>query len=572
MINKKLAKIFREIAEYLEMEDVQFKPQAYRKAAFLIENLDQSVKEIYKEGGEKALKDLSGIGESIADKIIEYIKTGEIDYYKKYKEKVPVKFDELTSVEGIGPKTVKKLWKKLDVKDLKTLEKAAKNKKIRKLEGFGEKSEENILQGIEFVKKSKGRFLLGDILPVVENIKKKLENLKEVQKVDVCGSVRRKKSTIGDIDFLVLTDDSGPVMDFFVSMDNVVKVWGKGESKSSIRTDEGFDVDLRVIPKESYGAALQYFTGSKDHNIETRKVAISKNLKLSEYGVFKKEKRITGETEEEVYNAIGLPFIEPELRTDNGEIEAAQNNELPDLIKLKDIKGDLHIHSNWNGGDNHIEEIAKAAREMGYKYIGISDHTKALKIEDGLDEEKLEEQRKEIDKLNRKLKGITILQGAETNILKDGSIDISDKALEKLDFAIAGVHSYFKMEEEEMTDRIIKAMSNPNINIISHPTGRILKKRDQYNINFDKILEFAKKTNTVLEIDSFKKRLDLKDTNIKKAKEKGVKMIINSDAHNIIHLRYMELGVFQARRGWAEKKDIINTLPVEKLTKLFKKK
>ncbi len=572
MINKKLAKIFREIAEYLEMEDVQFKPQAYRKAAFLIENLGQSVKEIYKEGGEKALKDLSGIGESIADKIIEYIKTGEIDYYKKYKEKVPVKFDELTSVEGIGPKTVKKLWKKLDVKDLKTLEKAAKNKKIRKLEGFGEKSEENILQGIEFVKKSKGRFLLGDILPVVENIKKKLENLKEVQKVDVCGSVRRKKSTIGDIDFLVLTDDSGPVMDFFVSMDNVVKVWGKGESKSSIRTDEGFDVDLRVIPKESYGAALQYFTGSKDHNIETRKVAISKNLKLSEYGVFKKEKRITGETEEEVYNAIGLPFIEPELRTDNGEIEAAQNNELPDLIKLKDIKGDLHIHSNWNGGDNHIEEIAKAAREMGYKYIGISDHTKALKIEDGLDEEKLEEQRKEIDKLNRKLKGITILQGAETNILKDGSIDISDKALEKLDFAIAGVHSHFKMEEEEMTDRIIKAMSNPNINIISHPTGRILKKRDQYNINFDKILEFAKKTNTVLEIDSFKKRLDLKDTNIKKAKEKGVKMIINSDAHNIIHLRYMELGVFQARRGWAEKKDIINTLPVEKLTKLFKKK
>jgi len=570
MINKKIAKIFKEIAEYLEMEDVQFKPQAYRKAAFLIDNLDQNLNEIYQEGGEKALKGLSGIGESIADKIIEYIKTGKIEYYEKYKKKVPIEFDELTSVEGIGPKTVKKLWKELDIKDLESLEKAAKDKKIRELDGFGEKSEKNILEGIEFVKSSKGRFLLGDILPVVEEIKEKLKNLEQVKKVDVCGSVRRKKATIGDIDFLVLTDNPEPVMEFFVSMPNVVKVWGKGKTKSSIRTEQDFDIDLRVIPKKSYGAALQYFTGSKDHNIKTRKIAINKGLKLSEYGVFKKEKRIAGKTEKEVYNAIGLPFIEPELRTDSGEIKAAKEDKLPKLVKLEDIKGDLHLHSNWNGGDNSIEEIAKAAKELGYNYIGISDHTKTLKIENGLNEKQLEEQRKEIKKLNKKLKGITILQGAETNILKDGSIDIKDNALKKLDYAIAGIHSHFKMREKEMTERIIKAMSNPNINIISHPTGRILKRRDQYKIDLDKLFKFAKKTNTVLEIDSFKKRLDLKDVNIRKAKEAGVKMVIDSDAHNIIHLKYMELGVFQARRGWAEKKDIVNTLSLKKLVKLFK--
>jgi len=570
MINKKIAKIFKEIAEYLEMEDVQFKPQAYRKAAFLIDNLDQNLNEIYQEGGEKALKGLSGIGESIADKIIEYIKTGKIEYYEKYKKKVPIEFDELTSVEGIGPKTVKKLWKELDIKDLESLEKAAKDKKIRELDGFGEKSEKNILEGIEFVKSSKGRFLLGDILPVVEEIKEKLKNLEQVKKVDVCGSVRRKKATIGDIDFLVLTDNPEPVMEFFVSMPNVVKVWGKGKTKSSIRTEQDFDIDLRVIPKKSYGAALQYFTGSKDHNIKTRKIAINKRLKLSEYGVFKKEKRIAGKTEKEVYNAIGLPFIEPELRTDSGEIKAAKEDKLPKLVKLEDIKGDLHLHSNWNGGDNSIEEIAKAAKELGYNYIGISDHTKTLKIENGLNEKQLEEQRKEIKKLNKKLKGITILQGAETNILKDGSIDIKDNALKKLDYAIAGIHSHFKMREKEMTERIIKAMSNPNINIISHPTGRILKRRDQYKIDLDKLFKFAKKTNTVLEIDSFKKRLDLKDVNIRKAKEAGVKMVIDSDAHNIIHLKYMELGVFQARRGWAEKKDIVNTLSLKKLVKLFK--
>jgi len=570
MINKKIAKIFKEIAEYLEMEDVQFKPQAYRKAAFLIDNLDQNLNEIYQEGGEKALKGLSGIGESIADKIIEYIKTGKIEYYEKYKKKVPIEFDELTSVEGIGPKTVKKLWKELDIKDLESLEKAAKDKKIRELDGFGEKSEKNILEGIEFVKSSKGRFLLGDILPVVEEVKEKLKNLEQVKKVDVCGSVRRKKATIGDIDFLVLTDNPEPVMEFFVSMPNVVKVWGKGKTKSSIRTEQDFDIDLRVIPKKSYGAALQYFTGSKDHNIKTRKIAINKGLKLSEYGVFKKEKRIAGKTEKEVYNAIGLPFIEPELRTDSGEIKAAKEDKLPKLVKLEDIKGDLHLHSNWNGGDNSIEEIAKAAKELGYNYIGISDHTKTLKIENGLNEKQLEEQRKEIKKVNKKLKGITVLQGAETNILKDGSIDIKDNALKKLDYAIAGIHSHFKMREKEMTERIIKAMSNPNINIISHPTGRILKRRDQYKIDLDKLFKFAKKTNTVLEIDSFKKRLDLKDVNIRKAKEAGVKMVIDSDAHNIIHLKYMELGVFQARRGWAEKKDIVNTLSLKKLVKLFK--
>jgi len=574
MKNQEIAKIFYEIANYLEMEGVAFKPYAYQKAALTLEGLEKDVEEIYKEGGREALLKIPGIGESMAEKIEEYLKTGKIKYYEELKKKTPVNIEELMAVEGMGPKKAKVLYQKLGIRNLKDLEKAAKSHKIASLFGFGEKTEKNILEGINFLKRSKGRFLLGEILPTVKEVYQKLKSLKEVEKIDPAGSVRRMKETIGDVDFLVISKNPGKVMDFFVSLPGIVKIWGKGSTKSSVRMKEGFDMDIRVVPARSYGSALQYFTGSKEHNIATRKIAMDRNLKLSEYGLFRGPKMIAGKTEEEVYKALGMQWIPPEMRENQGEIEAALSGKLPQIIGYKDIKGDLHCHSQWDGGTNTIMEMVKAAQNMGYEYIGISDHTKFLRIEHGLDEKKLSQQRKEIDKLNTKYKILNtkfkILQGCEANILNDGSIDIRDEALKKLDYVIAGVHSNFKMPKEKMTERIINVMKNPDIDIISHPTGRILKRRDEYQIDFDKILRVAEETGTILEINSFPERLDLNAENIRRAKEAGVKMVINTDSHHKDQLRFIEFGIAQARRGWAEKEDIINTQPLEKLLKLFK--
>ncbi|MFA5051142.1 MAG: DNA polymerase/3'-5' exonuclease PolX [Patescibacteria group bacterium] len=566
MKNQELAKIFYEIAEYLEMQGVAFKPYAYQKAALTLETLEESVEDIYHKDGLKGLEKIPGVGESIALKMEEYLKTGKIKYYQKLKKQTPVKIDELTAVEGMGPQKIKILYEKLKIKNLKDLEKAAQAHKIAPLFGFGEKTEKNILEGITFLKRSRGRFLLGEILPMAKEIYQKLENLKEVEKVDMAGSLRRRQETIGDVDFLVISENPKKVMDFFVSLPGVIKVWGKGMTKASVRISNGFDMDIRVVPKESYGAALQYFTGSKDHNIVVRKIAIEKKLKLSEYGLFRGSKIIAGKTEEEIYKALGMDWVPPEMRENRGEIEAALKNTLPKIIDYNDIKGDLHCHSNWDGGENTIFEMADKAMEMGYEYIGISDHTKFLRIENGLDEKQLLEQHKAIEKLNLKLNSkFRILHGCETNILNDGSVDIKDEVLKKFDFVIAGVHSNFKLSKEKMTARIIKAMENPNIDIISHPTGRIIKKREEYQIDFNEILKVAKQTGTILEINAHPARLDLNDQNIRRAKEMGVKMIINTDAHHRDQLKLMEFGIAQARRGWAEKKDIINTQPMEKL-------
>jgi DNA polymerase (family 10) len=572
MKNQEIAKIFYEIAFFLEMEGVQFKPFAYEKAAITLEGLEEDVEEIYKREGFEGLKKIPGVGESIAKKIEEYLKTGKIKYYEDYKKKYPINLEELMGIEGVGPKRIKVLYEKLKIKDLKDLEEAAKAHKIAPLFGFGEKTEKNILEAIEFAKRSKGRFLLGDILPRVKEVYEKLKSLKEVERIDAVGSIRRMKETIGDVDFLVISKNPAPIMDFFVSLPGVIKVWGKGSTKASVRMREGFDMDIRVLPKRSYGAALQYFTGSKEHNIALRKIAIDKGLKLSEYGLFKGPKMIAGENEEDIYEKLGMDWIPPELREDRGEIEAALRGKLPKIIDYKDLKGDLHVHSKWDGGANKIEEIANYAIKMGYEYVGIADHTKFLKIEHGLDEKKLRERNKEIDELNKKFKGkIKILKGCEANILPDGKIDIDDKCLKEQDFVIAGVHSRFKMTKEEMTERIIKAMKNPNVDIISHPTGRLIQKRDEYEIDFDKILRVAKETGTILEINSYPERLDLNDINIKKAKEMGVKMVINTDAHHVDQMRFIEFGIGQARRGWAEKKDIINCWPLEKMLKFLKK-
>ena len=575
MANQEIAKIFSEIALYLEMADVAFKPYAYERAALSLETLSEDVENIYKQGGIEALKEIPGVGEGIAKKIAEYLKTGRIKEYQQFKKKMPVNIEELNAVEGIGPKIIRDLYKHLKIKDLRDLEKAAKAGKIRNLPHFGGKTEQNILQGIEFLKRTKGRFLLGEILPAVSEILENLKKLKEVQRISPAGSVRRMKETIGDVDILAAASNPKKVINYFTSLPGIVKIWGQGPTKASIRLQQGFDVDLRVLPEKEFGSALQYFTGSKEHNIATRMLAINKGLKLNEYGVFRGKKMIAGETEKEVYEALGLFYIEPELRENTGEIEAALESKLPKIINYKDIKGDLHVHSNWNGGANSIEEIAEAAQEINYQYIGIADHTKFLRIEHGLDEKQLLKQREEINEINYKLKtknyNLKVLQGCEANIMPDGSIDIEDEILAQLDYVIAGVHSNMKMDKEKMTERIIRAMENPHVDIISHPTGRIIQRRDEYLIDFDKILKVAKETGTILEINSFPNRLDLKDTNIRKAVAAGVKMAINTDSHHINQMGFIKFGISQARRGWAERKDIINVWPLEKLLNFFKK-
>lgn len=581
MKNQELAKVLYDIARYLEMDKIPFKPYAYEKVAIALESLEEPVEKIYEQGGKKALFKIPGVGEGIAKAIEEYLKTGTIKIYEKYKKSLPIDLDELVRVEGMGPQKARVLYQKLGIRNLKDLEEAAKNSEIAPLFGFGEKTEKNILEGIEFLKRDKGRFLLGEIMPTVKEIIKELSSLKEVKKISSAGSVRRMKETIGDVDLLVVSKNPSKVMDFFCSLSGIEKIWAKGATKSSVRMKEGFDVDVRVVPERSYGSALQYFTGSKEHNIATRMIAIKKGLKLNEYGVFKGSKMVAGKTEEEIYKALGLVYIEPELRENEGEIEAAlwqtqgKSPGLPKIIGYKDIKGDLHCHSNWDGGENSIEEIVKAVRELDYEYIGISDHTKFLRIEHGLNEKQLLQQKKEIEKLNWKLKTenckFRILHGCEANILADGSIDIKDEILAKLDYVIAGVHSQMKMSRSEMTERIIKAMKNPNVDIISHPTGRIIKRRDEYQIDFDKILKVAKETDTILEINSYPGRLDLNDKNIRRAKKIGVRMVINTDSHQKEQLHFIEYGIAQARRGWAEKKDIVNTQSLEKLLNYFKR-
>ncbi|KKP54885.1 MAG: PHP domain protein [Parcubacteria group bacterium GW2011_GWA1_33_6] len=588
MKNQEIAKIFYEIARFLQIDKVAFKPYAYERAAVSLEAIKDDVAQIYIKGGRKMLEEIEGIGKAMSDHIEEYLKTGKIKLYEEFKKKLPVQMDELVKVEGLGPRKVKVLYQELGIKNIKDLEKAVKKHTIVPLFGFGEKTEKNIMQGLEFLKQSKGRSLISDIKPVAMEVYKKLENLKEVQKISLAGSLRRGKETIGDVDFLVVSrpdkkygrgspreaaKNTQKIMDFFVALPGVKKIWGKGGTKASVHMADGFDMDLRIVPEKSYGAALQYFTGSQAHNIATRKIAIDKGLKLSEYGLFKGSKIIAGKTEEEVYRALGLPYIAPELREDQGEIDTALKNTLPDLVELKDIKGDLHCHSNWNGGENSIEVMARSAMDLGYEYIGISDHTKFLKIENGLDEKKLLKQKEAIKKINEnyKKKGIKfrVLHGCEANILNDGSIDIKDEVLAQLDYVIAGVHSTLKMEKGELMERIEKAMKNPNVDIFAHPTGRIVGQRDEYQIDFDKILQIAKNTGTILEINS-SSRLDLRDLYIRRAKAEGVKMIINTDSHKKEQLLLMEYGAMQARRGWAEKNDIINTLPAEELLKSLK--
>lgn len=580
MKNLELSQIFYQMSEFLEMKEDGFRARAYSKVARVLESMEKDVEEIYRAGGSRALEEIPGVGKGIAEKIEEYLKTRKIKYYQKLKKESPVDVEALSRIEGIGPKKIKFLYQKLSVKNLKDLEKAAKAGKIAKLDGFGAKSEKNILQAIAFAKASKGRFLLGKILPMVRGIISQLKELEEVGKVSAAGSIRRMKETVGDVDILVTSAKPKKVMDFFVRTPGIVKVWAKGPTRSSIRLKGGLDCDLRVIKRESFGAALQYFTGSKDHNILTRRLAIKKGLKLNEYGVFPakggpasggRQKRIAGKNEKEVYRSIGLPYIEPELRTNSGEIEAALQNKLPKIIGYGDIKGEAQCHTDWSDGAETVAAMAQAAKKMGYQYIVITDHAGFLRIAGGLDEKGLLKQMAEIDKVGKKVSGIRILKGAEVDIKMDGGLAIKDEVLAKLDVVIAAVHSGFKISKKDMTERLLRAINNPQVDIVAHPTGRVIGRREGYQFDFDKVFKAAKKTKTALEINAYPDRLDLRDVDIRQAIKTGVKLTIGTDAHNSSGLRMMELGVAQARRGWAEKKDILNTGSLNSFLQYFQK-
>lgn len=569
--NQAIAEILKEIAEYLEMQDVPFKPRAYEKVAGVIAGLEEEVAEIYKRGGVKALEEIPGVGKGIAEKIEELLKTGRIKDYENLKKKTPVDLASLGAIEGLGPKSIKKLYQELGVRNIKDLEKAAQAGKIARIEGFGKKSEEKILKSIGFVQKSGGRFVLGFVMPEVRAIEGRLRNLSGVLDVAVAGSVRRMKETIGDVDILVISKNPRPVMDYFVAMPEVVAVQAHGTTKSSIKLSSGLNADLRVVERDSYGAALNYFTGSKNHNVALRQIAIKKGYKLNEYGLFRGTKQIAGKTEEELYKALGMDYIEPEMRENLGEIEAAQKHKLPKLIGYKDLQGDLQVQTNWTDGSDSIETMAEVARRAGLKYIAITDHTKRLAMTHGLDEKRILKQMAEIDRLNKKFGGkFRILKGSECDILKDGSLDLPDSILAKLDVVGSSVHSYFNLPRGEQTERIKKAMRNPNVDILFHPTGRIINRRAAYEIDMDELIKTAKQTQTIMEIDAFPDRLDLKDEYIRKCVEAGVKTVIDSDAHSPAHYGCLEYGIAQARRGWAERKDVINSWPLEKMLKFLK--
>jgi len=562
MTNADIARVMRDIAVFLDMEGVQFKPRAYEKVAFAIEAVDEPIAGIYQRGGIKAVEEIPGVGKSIAEKIVTLIETGKLPYYEELRKKTPVDVAGLTAIEGLGPKNIKTLYQEIGVRSVADLEKAALAGKIRELPHFGEKSEQKILKGIGFLKQRSGRFPLGAVLPLMTAIEARLEKLPGVQRVAIAGSIRRRKETVGDGDILVVARQPDAVMDYFVGMPEVVHVHGKGHTKSSVKLNTGMDMDLRVVPAASWGAALNYFTGSKDHNVALRRIAIEKKLKLNEYGVFRGEKAIAGKTEEEVYAALGLPYIEPELREMAGEIEAAQAGELPDLIGYGDLRGDLQTQTTWTDGANSIEEMAAEAQRLGLEYMAITDHTRGLAMTGGSDEKKLRQQMKAIDKLNKQLKKFTILKGAEVNINKEGTLDINDETLAQLDVVGVAVHSHFNLSRAEQTRRVIRAIENPHADILFHPTGRVLQKREPYDIDIDAVIAAAKRTGTILEVDAYPERLDLKDEHVRKTVQAGVPLAIDTDAHSVHHLGYLHFGIATARRGWATRADVVNALPL----------
>lgn len=560
MENRKVAEVFDEIADLLDLQGVAFKPVAYRRAARNIESMEDSITDLV---AAKAVEDIPGVGKAMAKKIEELVTTGRLEYLETLRSEVPKGLVELLRVPDVGPKTALVLFKELGISSVDQLKEAAANHKLRGIKGFGQKTEERLLQGIRALESKGQRMLLGQACPVGEAYVRYLKEAESLDMVSVAGSLRRGKETVGDIDILVGDDQPERVMDAFVGYREVADVLAKGPTKSSVRLKGGLQVDIRVVETKSWGAALNYFTGSKEHNVELRRIGVAMGLKLNEYGLFERDsgKMVAGATEEEVYKALGLRYIEPELRENSGEIAAAREDRLPRLVSREDIRGDFHVHTDWTDGQPSVEAVVQQAIEMRYEYIGVTDHSESLKFVGGLDPDKLRKQivaiRKVQDNVGSKIR---VLAGSEVDIRSDGSLDFSKQLLGELDVVIASVHSRFKMEKEEMTARVVTAIGSGDIDILGHPTGRLIGERPGYELDLDKVFEAAKGAGVCMEINSFIDRLDLGDVNCRKAKDAGVVMALGTDAHRLEQMDFMRYGVITARRGWLGPGNVLNTV------------
>ena len=568
--NSEIADIFNQMADMLEIKgENPFKVRAYRNAARTVQNLGKSLEDLAESGMD--LTKLPGIGADLSEAITEILKTGKFSKLEALKKELPQGLDKLLSIEGLGPKRIRQLYDSFGITSLDELAEVAQNGEIYNLKGFGPKLVDKILKGVRLAKKAGRRFRFDIAKPFAEELKNYLQSFEGVIKVEVAGSYRRRKETVGDLDILVVAKNWEAVTEWFVKYEKVKEVVSKGPTRSTVILRNDLQVDLRSVAKESYGSALHYFTGSKAHNIKIRKMAVERGWKINEYGIYDGKKRLGGESEEQMYSLMGLDYIEPELREDRGEVEAAMRHRLPKLVKLKDIKGDLHTHSKWTDGHASIERMAQAAKARGYEYIAVTDHSHHLTVAKGLDEKRLREQMELIDRLNEDLEGITLLKGIECDILEDGTMDLPDSVLKELDLVLGAVHYKFNLSKKEQTRRVIRAMKNRYFKIFAHPTGRIIGHRNAYELDISEIFKAAKDEGVYLEINAQPERLDINDIYAKAAKDEGIGLCINTDAHDTMSLDFMQYGVNQARRGWIEKSDLLNTLPLTKLKKVLKK-
>ena len=566
MTNAQMAKIFGEIADLLELKgENPFRVRAYRRAAMNVEGIPKELSSL----GEEELTAIPGIGKDLAGKIRQYSETGKVDLHEELKKEIPAGLLAILRVPGVGPKTAKMLHDKRNVKSLEELEELARGRKLAGLPGIQEKTEENILKGIELLKKGRERFPLGRALPVARNIVELLREAVPRGRFAVAGSLRRWKETVKDIDVLAAGKNPGEIAGVFVRLAAVKEILERGQTKCTGITAEGIQVDLRVVEESSFGAALQYFTGGKAHNIKLREMASRRGWKINEYGLFREsdEKRIAGKEEEEIYSALGLPWIPPELREDAGEIEGAMEGKLPELLSLADIRGDLHAHTNWSDGSHDLDSLVAAAKERGYRYIAVTDHSKGLGVAHGLDEKRVREQIRLIDAANTKLSGFRILKGIEVDIRGDGSLDLPDELLAELDIVVASIHSGFKQGREQITNRLLSAVRSPFVSVVAHPTGRLIGERDPYDADMEAVFREAARRGIAMEINANPMRLDLSDQHARMAKRYGIPIVVSTDTHIAANLDYMEYGVGTARRGWIEKKDVLNTLGAAALMK-----
>ncbi len=562
-VNETLADMFDTIADVLELQgDIPYRVRAYRNAARTIRDLDRSVAEVAEEG---TLEELPGIGKELAEKIREFLRTGRMTKYDEVVSQVPPGLVELLHIPGLGPKRVRLLHERLGITDLEDLRRALDTGAIEGLPGMGAKTVENIRRGLVMYEASKERMPLGRALPIAEEIARQIAALPGTSRVVIAGSARRMKETVGDIDILTIADEGEATIQAFVHFPQVKDILAAGDTKGSVVLHNGLQVDLRVVPAESYGAALHYFTGSKAHNIKIRTIARERGLKVNEYGIFRGDERIAGEEEDDVFEILGMQWIPPEMREDRGEIELALEGRLPTLVELKDIRGDLQMHSKWSDGANTIRELALAARDMGYEYIAVTDHSPRVRVAGGMSVEDVWERQKEIEAVNRELEGIRVLSGAEVDILPDGTLDYPDDVLAAFDIVLVSIHSGFKMDPAQMTERLLRAVENPYVHILAHPTGRLIGQREPYEFDVEAVLKRCAELGVAVEINGYYLRLDLNDILAHRAKALGCTISLGTDAHQANHLGMMRYAVGIARRAWLEPKDILNTKPLPDL-------